>query len=211
MEDPAMGAAVPQVGVVTEGSLSQEGKKSLNAVNMKTKEETKLPDTRSPMEQIAERPPDGERVKSEDPLKQRMDKPKALELEASLLDQWKSSVGGYFRRFKPDYFDVKVKYQHRNHKTTSEPASPAAVPSIETVLMYAFLRCDLDFVIAQASKPDKESMSDLPLNNDEILGRPSHPAHSIGGPVRFKGGSTASIAMVSTPSPTPFWHPSSPS
>ncbi|KFZ03556.1 hypothetical protein V502_10847 [Pseudogymnoascus sp. VKM F-4520 (FW-2644)] len=211
MEDPTMLTAVPQVAVATEGGLSKEGKKSLNAVDMKTKEETKPSDTRSPKEQVAERPPDVERLKSEDPLRQRMDKPKALELEASLLDQWKSSVGGYFRRFKPDYFDVKVKYQHRNHKTTSVPASPETPPSIETVLMYAFLRCDLDFVIAQASKPDKESISDLPLNNDEVLGRPSKPAHSIGGPTRFKGGSTASIAMISTPTPTPFWHPSSPS
>ncbi|KFY72748.1 hypothetical protein V499_07126 [Pseudogymnoascus sp. VKM F-103] len=211
MEDPAMGIAVPEVKVATEGELSKEGRKSLNAVAMKTKEETKPADTRSPKEQVAQRPPDAERLKSEDPLKQRMDKPKALELEASLLDQWKSTVGGYFRRFKPDYFDVKVKYQHRNHKTTNEPASPETPPSIETVLMYAFLRCDLDFVIAQASKPDKESISDLPLNHDEILGRPSQAAHNIGGPTRFKGGSTASIAMVSTPSPTPFWHPSSPS
>ncbi len=81
--------------------------------------------------------------------------------------------------------------------------------TIETVLSYAFLRADLDFVTAQARKPSSASHDDLPLNNDEILGSPHLPpsGHGIGGPVRFKGGSTCSIALISTPSPAPFWHP----
>jgi protein phosphatase PTC6 len=80
--------------------------------------------------------------------------------------------------------------------------------------MYAFLKADLDFVTAQARKPDPDNDGDKPLNADDILGEPYHltPSnHRIGGPTRFIGGSTASIAMISTPTPTPFWHPASPS
>jgi protein phosphatase PTC6 len=80
--------------------------------------------------------------------------------------------------------------------------------------MYAFLKADLDFVIAQARKPDPDNHSDKPLNADDILGEPAHltPSnHRIGGPTRFVGGSTASVALISTPTPTPFWHPASPS
>jgi protein phosphatase PTC6 len=81
--------------------------------------------------------------------------------------------------------------------------------------MYAFLKADLDFVTAQARKPDSDNInSDKPLNADDILGKPSHQAQSdnrIGGPNRFIGGSTASIVLISTPTPTPFWHPASPS
>ncbi|SPO05694.1 related to protein phosphatase 2c [Cephalotrichum gorgonifer] len=81
--------------------------------------------------------------------------------------------------------------------------------TVESVLEYAFLRADLDFVTAQASKPDPLA-TDAPLNSDEILGLPhvTPSGHRIGGRSRFRGGSTASIALVSTPTPAPFWHPS---
>jgi protein phosphatase PTC6 len=123
----------------------------------------------------------------------------------SLVAQWKDTVGGYFRRFKPEYFSL-----------ASKDLPPADTPiSIETVLMYAFLKADLDFVTAQARKPDDENhCSDTPLNADDILGEPAHltpSKHRIGGPKRFVGGSTASIVLISTPTATPFWHPASPS
>ncbi|KAB8303685.1 hypothetical protein EYC80_005075 [Monilinia laxa] len=86
--------------------------------------------------------------------------------------------------------------------------------SVEATLMYAFLKADLDFISAQARKPSSDDINtDSPLNADEILGEPArhYSPHRIGGPTRFMGGSTASIAMISTPTPTPFWHPASPS
>ncbi|EKD17491.1 uncharacterized protein L3040_006606 [Drepanopeziza brunnea f. sp. 'multigermtubi'] len=133
---------------------------------------------------------------------------KAAELERSLVAQWKNTVGGYFRRFRPEYFNLP----------TSDRENPPGVESpvsIETVLMYAFLKADLDFVTAQAQKPDPENHnSDKPLNADDILGEPAYigpSKHRIGGPTRFVGGSTASIVLISTPAPTPFWHPASPS
>jgi protein phosphatase PTC6 len=150
-------------------------------------------------------PPASPALESEEPVPAESNKPKAIELEMSLVAQWKDTVGGYFRRFKPEYFSL-----------ASKDSSPADTPiSIETVLMYAFLKADLDFVTAQARKPDDENhCSDTPLNADDILGEPAHltpSKHRIGGPKRFVGGSTASIVLISTPTPTPFWHPASPS
>lgn len=211
----------------TAGSdLSATGKESLSAVDMKSgdevKEDLKIPEqSRSGKMDLG--PADPAKA-GEDPVPQEASKPKALELETSLVQQWSDTVGGYFRRFKPEFFDLSaIRSRSRPGSAsnrTTEPTNNIPI-SMETVLMYAFLRADLDFVTAQASKPDPDSATDAPLNNDEILGSPSKSRHlhsssssnksRIGGPARFKGGSTASVAMISTPTPTPFWHPASPS
>lgn len=150
------------------------------------------------------------------PVPAKADACKAAELEKGLVDEYKNLIGGYFRRFKPQYFDIP------DARSTSDPDSGGVKSqecsnisvTLETVLTYAFLRADLDFITAQARKPDKDDpyVDDNPLNRDEILGRPSHipPSghNAIGGPARFKGGSTASVALISTPTPAPFWHPS---
>ncbi|KAF3014526.1 hypothetical protein E8E14_012218 [Neopestalotiopsis sp. 37M] len=126
---------------------------------------------------------------------------KALRLQKELLQEYKELVGGYFRRCSPEHFSL----QH-------DPESPEPPVTIESVLTYAFLRADLDFISAQARKPDPDDpyVSDTALNKDDVLGSPSHmppSGHGIGGKSRFKGGSTASVAMISTPTPAPFWHP----
>lgn len=145
---------------------------------------------------------------SEDPVLVKADVPKAVKLEKELLDEYKNTIGGYFRRFKPALFKVDEPVEPSPSKST------ASKVAIESVLTYAFLRADLDFVTAQARKPDPDDpyVSDnLPLNSDEILGSRSHLVPSgrnnIGGTTRFKGGSTASVALISTPTPAPFWHP----
>ncbi|KAK0705350.1 phosphatase 2C-like domain-containing protein [Lasiosphaeris hirsuta] len=135
---------------------------------------------------------------------------KAVKLELDLLDEYRRTVGGYFRRFKPNYFTLPKK----DLATPSDGTAPEADPvTLEAVLTYAFLRADLDFITAQARKPDPDDpyVSDFPLNNDEVLGSPHQPpsGHGIGGPARFKGGSTASVALISSPTPAPFWHPAS--
>lgn len=132
---------------------------------------------------------------------------KAVELETELLQEYRRTVGGYFRRFKPSYFNLP-------QSSVDDPSAEAPKPvTVESVLTYAFLRADLDFITAQARKPDPDDphIQDTPLNKDEILGSPHLPpsGHGIGGPVRFKGGSTASVALISTPTPAPFWHPAS--
>ncbi|MCJ1327736.1 hypothetical protein MMC10_004410 [Thelotrema lepadinum] len=116
---------------------------------------------------------------------------RALSLENELIEGWKELVGGYFRRFKPALF---------SHSEESDV-------SISTILTYAFLRADYEFVSAQALKPD-EVHPEAPLNAFDVLDSPSV---RIGGEKRFKGGSTCSVAIISTPTPTPFWHPSAPS
>ncbi|KAH7413300.1 phosphatase 2C-like domain-containing protein [Cadophora sp. MPI-SDFR-AT-0126] len=152
-----------------------------------------------------EQPPASPAIESDGPVSIESNKPKTIELERSLVAQWKETVGGYFRRFRPEYFSLPA--------SSGEESAVETPVSIETVLMYAFLKADLDFVTAQAQKPDPENHSDKPLNADDILGQPAHLSsqHRIGGPTRFVGGSTASIVLISTPTPTPFWHPASPS
>jgi len=184
--------------------LSSKGREGLDKVDVKSAESVGEPaqvehGQDGTLRQPATSPP----LKSEKPAAAPSNKHKVVELEQKLIAQWKETVGGYFRRFKPEYF------------SSSGNGSPAETPiSIETVLMYAFLKADLDFVTAQARKPDPDNDGDKPLNNDDILGEPAHltPSnHRIGGPTRFLGGSTASVVLISTPTPTPFWHPASPS
>ncbi|EME84177.1 uncharacterized protein MYCFIDRAFT_133445 [Pseudocercospora fijiensis CIRAD86] len=132
------------------------------------------------------------------------------DLQKSLVSSWKETVGGYFKRFKPEYFPAV---------SGEGEASASNNSSIETVLTYAFLKADLDFTTAQAAKHSKDAGSQeatlrerLSSMNDPVMDDRSSPDldEAIGGSTRFKGGSTASVALVSTPTPTPFWHPNSP-
>lgn len=151
------------------------------------------------------------------PLIQEANKEKIKNMEKVLVTGWRELVGGYFRRFKPAYFSLYSGYQALGEESPSFGASgkdTSVGAAIEEVLTYAFLKSDFDFVAAQAHKQDEGSdmtRAERPLNDDDILGKPSIAAGQYGGPKRFKGGSTCSIAMVSTPTPTPFWNPASPS
>ncbi|KAI1088720.1 protein serine/threonine phosphatase 2C [Rostrohypoxylon terebratum] len=140
-------------------------------------------------------------IEGDQPVPAKASLPKALRLQKDLVAEYKNTIGGYFRRFHPQHFHLR-----------QDPDSVELPVSIETVLTYAFLRADLDFVAAQARKPDPDDpyVSDTALNYDEVLGKPHHFPPSgqyIGGRTRFKGGSTASVALISTPTPAPFWHP----
>lgn len=143
--------------------------------------------------------------------------PDVIDLQRRLVHAWRDTVGGYFKRFRPEYFTGLQK--------TSSDKPP---DGIEATLTYAFLHADLDFTKAQAAKhtptktratDDDPVISDKPLNDSDILSSPARPASQnltsllsapIGGNTRFQGGSTASIALISTPTPVPYWHPASP-
>lgn len=170
---------------------------------------------------IMDKPIDGE-----EPVKQSDSVRTAEELEQRLVRDWKELVGGYFRRFKPEFFSMSA--GGRGHPAEKEvistrhsrnPSGISSMPDdvtegigIETVLEYAFLKADYDFVAAQVGKKEEDPVrADKALNDDDILGHPSRSSKKIGGSTRFKGGSTCSIALISTPTPSPFWHPSSPS
>ncbi|ETN43831.1 uncharacterized protein HMPREF1541_10962 [Cyphellophora europaea CBS 101466] len=130
----------------------------------------------------------------EKPLPQDGDNDAIATLEKNLVDSWKALVGGYFRRFKPQHFSI---FKDSPQTTT-----------IEEVLMYAFLKCDYDFVSAQAAKRGEERdvvRQERPLNEADILGETGK--RHVDPRERFKGGSTASVALISTPSPVPFWAP----
>lgn len=152
-------------------------------------------------------PPEGK-----DPVPAKADHSNAFRLESQLLREYRNTVGGYFKRFNSPYFSVPTRLNSTDDPScTADLATDKTPVTMESVLTYAFLRADLDFVTAQARKkdPDDPYVADFPLNQDEILGSPHLPpsGHGIGGPVRFKGGSTASVALISTPTPAPFWHP----
>ncbi|RDW95276.1 protein serine phosphatase 2C-1 [Coleophoma crateriformis] len=188
-----------------ESELSSKGQESLDKVAVKGKEEVES-DLNRPVTKLDEtgavkQPPARPSMESEAPKPEESNMAKAVGLQKALVTEWKDTVGGYFRRFKPAHFAL-----------SAGSSESDAEMSIEAVLMYAFLKADLDFVTAQARKPDPDN-SDAPLNQHDILGSPSRQRNKerIGGPARFIGGSTASIAMISTPTPTPFWHPASPS
>ncbi len=118
----------------------------------------------------------------------------SVALQSALMKSWRETVGGYFRRFQPPAF--------------SPPASQT--PSICTILTHAFLAADLSFLSTQLRRSlsaDDPVLADLPLNAADDLSSPSLSSSKA----PFKGGSTCSVALISTPTPTPFWHPSSPS
>ncbi|KAJ5407394.1 Protein phosphatase 2C [Penicillium sp. CMV-2018d] len=156
---------------------------------------------RSSLRPGAEVPP----TTSELPVMQEGDRRRIGDLEKYLVQTWRRVVGGYFKRFKPPHFGY-------NGTETTDPSIENHI-SVEEVVEYAFLRADLDFVNAQAAKRDDDLVrAERPLNEDEIFHRPSMTrSPQIGGSARFKGGSTGSVAMISTPTPTPFWHPIAPS
>jgi protein phosphatase PTC6 len=145
----------------------------------------------------------------------------AVQLERSMVRAWKDLVGGYFRRFKPEYFSVDgggqghtlVPKELRGKELVDSRDSGSSKVKvgacIETILEWAFLKADYDFVAAQVNKEDNSAKADRAINADDILGRPSRSSHRIGGPKRFLGGSTCSVALISTPTPMPFWHPAS--
>ena len=145
-------------------------------------------------------------------------------LISALLQSWRDTVGDYYRRFKPDYLSKStggrgfplipciLRHTHNDSKLEPSDASPSDPTSepISRTLIYSFLSSDLDFVNRQVPPPEAQDFvtsSDMidPTDNDQALGR--HVHHSS---PPFLGGSTCSLAMISTPTPTPFWHPSTP-
>ncbi|KAL4893747.1 phosphatase 2C-like domain-containing protein [Aspergillus ambiguus] len=126
------------------------------------------------------------------------------ELEKVLVRDWRDLVGGYFKRFLPTHFS----HLGKSERGQLQAVGDSEGVTMEEILEYAFLRADLDFVSDQAARHDDElERTGHPLFQDNILGR----SHSMSSVARFKGGSTASIALISTPTPTPFWHPETPS
>jgi protein phosphatase PTC6 len=136
------------------------------------------------------------------------------------MKQWQELVGGYFRRFKPEFFSLSAGGQGHilerdvvanKQLQQSQKIEETEGIGIETVLEYAFLKADYDFVYAQVNKDESDAVkSDAAINQHEILGKPSRLDKQVGGPKRFKGGSTCSVALISTPSSMPYWHPASP-
>ncbi|KAI9781575.1 MAG: hypothetical protein M1816_002248 [Peltula sp. TS41687] len=141
----------------------------------------------------------------------------ALELQKSLIAKWGDLVGGYFKRFRPNHFAFgsgskgHIRNEDPHLALQDSKQARAEDTTIETVLTYAFLKADLDFVVAQVRKLDDDIVRlDRALNEDDILGETSRrPPKNTGR--GFKGGSTCSVALISTPTPAPFWHPASPS
>ncbi|KAI9739157.1 MAG: hypothetical protein M1834_007370 [Cirrosporium novae-zelandiae] len=147
---------------------------------------------------------------------------KIADLENSLVQDYKSLIGGYFNRFRPPYFTYGTPSLSSTSPTTNFPGDRPPSPTVYEVLAYAFLLADLDFIKLQTHRSSHVSdscLADRPLNEGDTFSSPSHAPESTSvNPITqtvakppFLGGSTASIALVSTPNPTPFYHPTSPS
>ncbi|KAI9797344.1 MAG: hypothetical protein M1833_005523 [Piccolia ochrophora] len=153
------------------------------------------------------------------PLKQDANHIRARDLELSLISKWQNMVGGYFKRFRPEHFSLASRGQgHVSEKERVEQREqngaepPEEGIGIEAIMTYAFLKADLDFITAQVGSLDEDVVrADRALNEGDVLGEASKSKRSMGGKDLAKGGSTCSVAMISTPTPTPFWHPASPS
>ncbi|KAL4873869.1 hypothetical protein BDV12DRAFT_159762 [Aspergillus spectabilis] len=145
------------------------------------------------------------------PVRQGSNATRVRRLEKSLVQNWRSLVGGYFKRFVPPHFSHLAKSSAEGEPKPVQDDNKSV--TIEEILEYAFLRADLDFVSAQAARQDDELANVCrPLYQDDILYGPARSESlNIAGLRRFKGGSTASVVMISTPTPAPFWHPASPS
>lgn len=202
-QDKPPSASVTSTSSVPTQSGGMTRAKAFDAIDMKSPKEVKenmnVPDQDE--HGVVHSPKHGKPLESADTIPMEVqDRSKTLSLERNLIQEYKDTVGGYFRRFNPEHFDL-----------ADEEGGAEAGSSVEAALTFAFLRADLDFIAAQARKrdPDDPRVGDAPLNNDEILGVPHAPpsGHGIGGQTRFKGGSTASVCLISTPTPTPFWHP----
>ncbi|KIW28953.1 uncharacterized protein PV07_04804 [Cladophialophora immunda] len=197
----------PMVGGLDGDEKQQkEGRKVLDNLDVSR-------DDRKPEENVESEGGKTQPYPGDPPLIQSANKRNIRQLEKELTKNWKELVGGYFRRFKPAYFSIYSGYQKLGEE--SDPMRQAGEDitcgaGIEEVMTYAFLKADYDFVAAQAAKNSESAdntRAERPLNEGDILGEPSRVAAHIGGPNRFRGGSTCSVAMVSTPSPTPFWNP----
>ena len=141
----------------------------------------------------------------------------ATTLQNSLVKSWADMVGGYFKRFRPEHFVLSAAKSsqavrgHLSQALQDVKTRKAGAISVETALTYAFLKADFDFIAVQAINLDEDIVRlDRALNEDEVLGEASKQAHDLR-PQRSVGGSTCSVALISTPTPTPFWHPASPS
>lgn len=146
---------------------------------------------------------------------------KIEQLQKDIVKVWKELVGGYFRRFRPEFLSQEaggqdkilipkaLKGKELEDEVSFQPSK--ALVRIETVLEWAFLKVDYDFIAAQAQKVEESKKNDDEKNElikeANQIAKPDHETPKIGGSKRFIGGSTGSIALISTPTPTPFWHP----
>ncbi|KAF2143454.1 uncharacterized protein K452DRAFT_286279 [Aplosporella prunicola CBS 121167] len=206
-----------QPGAVTNPRREQESLNSIETHTPSDVEPAKVPESNTDDAPSARKdstpPPEGE-----EPIPQSENIRRAEDLERGIVTAWKELVGGYYKRFKPEFFSTAaggqghpsekevVERRQLQHSGISDDVTEGV--GIETVLTYAFLKADFDFVSAQVNKKEEDAvLADRALNEADILDRPSQ--RGIGGPKRFKGGSTCSIALVSTPTPTPYWSPES--
>jgi len=225
--------AVGKLGL--ESSLGKREERSVSSANTSVeRDEENKPDTATPVtdnSQSASQPEAEDSEQNSSSNGPAQGSPEALELD--LITTWKDTVGGYFKRFRPDYFSISSGGRGEDlipstiHKSRLEPpantsitsasasvddATPSSTlnndnstispPSIATILEYAFLRADLDFVTRISTAPPD------PADDSPSLGRHSHHSTTTTGP--FLGGSTCSTLLISTPTPTPFWTPTTP-
>ncbi|KAI5795783.1 phosphatase 2C-like domain-containing protein [Geopyxis carbonaria] len=102
-------------------------------------------------------------------------------LQQDLVNLWQNTVGGYFRRFKPDFGVTKG-------------CGVSGDGRIGAVLTYALLKLDMDFITNQRPWFIPSDATPTQVDSEESTNS-------------FKGGSTATVILISTSTPKPFWNP----
>jgi len=146
-------------------------------------------------------------------------------LQAGLISQWRETVGGYFLRFMPNFSgpamttrpvggDTKgvASSKSLTGNTSSTPtasrmpASATGDGSWESILTYAFLRADLDFITGKWRSTAEHALALEEGSTEKGGARGQGQAAQAQGDTAFaaephkaKSGSTASIALIFTP------------
>lgn len=145
-------------------------------------------------------------------------------LQAELIKNWKDKVGGYFQRFKPNFCGPTTTTGPVRSDTGGVAKGSAgsgedtsAVPSSgrlgsatgdgswESILTYAFLRADLDFILGKWRDTTEHTLEvenakateagAQPEGNDTVVAAAATKPKAT----QEKSGSTASIAIIFTP------------
>ncbi|KAF8419294.1 phosphatase 2C-like domain-containing protein [Tirmania nivea] len=159
----------------------------------------------------------------EEDLSQKMHRKK---LQADLVSEWRETIGGYFRRFKPNFSGPATTTGPVNRDTRGVAPSKFSMDSTsaalrmsasatgdgswESILTYAFLRADLDFIkgkwrnTAPAAEGGNAGVGEQAQAQGETAVADASPT-----PHKSKSGSTASTALIFTPpsSNVPYWSP----
>ena len=132
------------------------------------------------------------------------------QLQGRLIASWRA-VGGYFKRFRPNFFTPSSTSGHikggsrglAKALTSSEDGLATGDGSWESILTYAFLWADFDYISGQWRNTSERSLAvedeKLPADTGQRSETIVVAATTKPKATKVKSGSTASVALIFTP------------